>query len=286
MEGDDHGEAYTAIEQGELLSPEMRKLAEAETFGTVEGHACGAVMQGAVVLPGSKTSSRSKGSCRNLGDLTADRRPRGVGPHREGAEPKPMMHGREKSDPAIVAGKPVNEAEEAASELVEPRAGTKGNAVQPDTPRAQERTGVLQGLDRIRQAAKRKGARFTSLLHHVSVAALREAFHALKREAAPGVDGLTWSRYAADLARRLADLHERVHKGGPYRPQPARRVYIAKPDGQQRPLAVAALEDKIVQRAVQEVLNAIYEEEFLGLSYGFRPRRGPHDALDALCVGI
>jgi RNA-directed DNA polymerase len=197
-----------------------------------------------------------------------------------------MMHGGEKSDPVVVAGKPANEAEEAAEELVEPRAGTKGNAVQPDTPRAQERTGVLQGLDRIRQAAKRKGARFTGLLHHVSIAALREAFHALKREAAPGVDGLTWASYAADLERRLADLHERVHKGGPYRPLPARRVYIAKPDGRQRPLAVAALEDKIVQRAVQEVLNAIYEEEFLGLSYGFRPGRGQHDALDALCTAI
>jgi group II intron reverse transcriptase/maturase len=196
-----------------------------------------------------------------------------------------MMDGREKSDPAIVAGKTVNEAEEAAAEPVEPRAGTKGNAVQPDTPRAQDRIGVAQGLDRIRQAA-RKGVRFTSLLHHVSVAALREAFHALKREAAPGVDGLTWAGYAADLERRLTDLHDRVHKGGPYRPQPARRVYIAKPDGQQRPLAVAALEDKIVQRAVQEVLNAIYEEEFLGFSYGFRPGRGQHDALDALCTAI
>jgi group II intron reverse transcriptase/maturase len=198
-----------------------------------------------------------------------------------------MMHGREKSDPAIVAMKPVNEAaEEAAEESVERRAGTEGNAMQPDTARVQNRTNVARGLGRIRQAAKREGVRFTSLLHHVSVALLSEAFHALKRDAAPGTDGLTWTEYAVDLERKLSDLHARVHKGGPYHPLPARRVYIPKPDGRQRPLAVAALEDKIVQRAVQEVLNAIYEEDFLGFSYGFRPGRSQHDALDALSVGI
>jgi len=198
-----------------------------------------------------------------------------------------MMHGREKSDPAIVAAKPANEAtEEAAKERVERRAGTEGKTEQPDTPRAQDRTRVAQGLDRIRQAAKNKEVRFTSLLHHVSVALLSEAFHALKRDAAPGVDGLTWRDYAVDLEPKLCDLHERVHKGGPYHPQPARRVLIPKPDGRQRPLSIAALEDKIVQRAVQEVLNAIYEEDFLGFSYGFRPGRSQHDALDALATGI
>ncbi|MBI3676220.1 MAG: group II intron reverse transcriptase/maturase [Proteobacteria bacterium] len=198
-----------------------------------------------------------------------------------------MMHGREKSDPAVVAEKPKNEAaEEAAKETVEPRAGAKGNAMQPDTRRVQNRTSVAQGLDRIRQAAKREGVKFTSLLHHVSIALLSEAFHALKRDAAPGADGVTWAAYAADLESNLADLHLRVHKGGPYHPQPARRVYIPKPDGRQRPLAVAALEDKIVQRAVLEVLSAIYEEDFLGFSYGFRPGRSQHDALDALSTAI
>jgi group II intron reverse transcriptase/maturase len=123
-------------------------------------------------------------------------------------------------------------------------------------------------------------------LHHLSLAQLREAFHALRREAAAGVDGLTWQDYQGDLERRLEDLHDRVHRGGPYRPLPSRRRYIAKADGRQRPLAVAALEDKIVQRAVQEVLSAIYEVDFLGFSYGFRPGRGQHDALDALVVGI
>jgi RNA-directed DNA polymerase len=197
------------------------------------------------------------------------------------------MHGHEKSDPAVVAMKPTNGAGLPASELAEPRAGAKGNAGQRSTRRAQDRESVAQGLDRIRQAARlRKEERFTALLHHVSVDQLREAFYALKRNAAPGVDGVTWQDYEADLEHRLVDLHDRVHRGGPYHPQPYRRRYIPKPDGRQRPLAVAALEDKIVQRAVQEVLNAIYEEDFLGFSYGFRPGRGQHDALDALVVGI
>jgi RNA-directed DNA polymerase len=198
-----------------------------------------------------------------------------------------MMDGHEKSDPAIVAMKPANAAGQPAAETVEPRAGAKGNADQHSTHRAQDRVRVAQGLDRIRQTARqRKEERFTALLHHVSTAQLREAFYALKRDAAAGVDGLTWKDYEADLERRLEDLHDRVHRGGPYHPQPSRRRYIPKPDGRQRPLAVAALEDKIVQRAVQEVLNAIYEEDFLGFSYGFRPGRGQHDALDALTVGI
>jgi len=128
--------------------------------------------------------------------------------------------------------------------------------------------------------------RFTCLLHHVDVDSLREAFYALKRKAAPGVDGVTWEDYEADLERKLADLCDRVHRGGPYHPLPARRGYIPKSDGKQRPLAIAALDDKIVQRAVQEVLSAIYEEDFLGFSYRFRPGRSQHDALDALVVAI
>src|ERR1700690_2571993 len=197
-----------------------------------------------------------------------------------------MMHGREKSDPAIVAGKPTNKAVPTAAEPVEPRAGAKGNANQQSTHRTQGRKRVTQALARVRQAArKRKKDRFTALLHHISIDLLREAFWALKRKAAPGVDGLTWPTYEADLDRNLTDLHERVHRGS-YRALPSRRTYIPKADGKQRPLAVAALEDKIVQRATAAVLNAIYEEDFLGFSYGFRPKRGQHDALDALAVGI
>jgi RNA-directed DNA polymerase len=197
-----------------------------------------------------------------------------------------MMHEREKSDPAVVAVKLANKVERSAAELAEPRAGAEGNACQHSTDRAQNRATVSQALERIRQAARqRKKDKFTTLLHHISTDLLEQAFLELKEDAAAGVDGLRWQDYAADLERNLADLHARVHRGA-YRAQPSRRVYIPKSDGRQRPLAVAALEDKIVQRATVAVLNAIYEEDFLGFSYGFRPGRGAHGALDALVVGI
>jgi group II intron reverse transcriptase/maturase len=171
-------------------------------------------------------------------------------------------------------------------EPVERRAGTEGNAVLQSTRRAQDRESVSQALARIRRvASQRKKEKFTALLHHIGLQHLNEAFFDLKENAAPGVDGLTWRAYEEDLDSNIADLHSRLHKGA-YRALPSRRVYIPKPDGRQRPLAVAALEDKIVQRATIGVLNAIYEEDFLGFSYGFRPKRGQHDALDALVVGI
>src|SRR6266436_2541711 len=196
------------------------------------------------------------------------------------------MNGREKSDPAIVAWKPPNEAGRPAEEAVERRAGAEGNADQQNTHRTQIRARVTPALDRVREAARqRKQERFTALLHHVNPDTLLVAFYALKRKAAPGVDGVTWVDYEADLEPRLADLHARVHRGA-YRPLPSRRTYIPKADGKQRPLAIAALEDKIVQGAAVMVLNAIYEVDFLGFSYGFRPGRGPHDALDAVAVGI
>ena len=197
-----------------------------------------------------------------------------------------MMNGSGESDSAIVAVKPTNKAEQSAAEPVEPRAEAEGNASQHSMDRARNRATVSQALERIRQAARqRKKEKFTTLLHHVSTAHLEQAFLELKEDAAAGVDGLTWRAYEADLERNLGDLHARVHRGA-YRALPSRRVYIPKPDGQRRPLAVAALEDKIVQRATVAVLNAIYEEDFLGFSYGFRPGRGAHDALDALAVGI
>src|ERR1700686_4440148 len=197
-----------------------------------------------------------------------------------------MMHEREKSGLAIVAVKPTNKAERFAAEPVEPRAGAEGNVGQHSTDRAQNRATVSQALERIRQVARQgKKEKFTPLLHHISTDHLEQAFLELKEDAAAGVDGLRWQDYAVDLERNLEDLHARVHRGA-YRAQPSRRVYIPKPDGRQRPLAVAALEDKIVQRATLMVLNAIYEEDFLGFSYGFRPGRGTHDALDALVVAI
>src|SRR6516165_8808209 len=197
-----------------------------------------------------------------------------------------MMHEPEKSASVVVAGKPTNKAEQSVAEPVELRTETKGNAGQQSTRRAQDRASVSQALDRVRQAARqRKKERFTALLHHLDLAMLRTAFYAIKRDAAPGVDGVTWETYEEDLDRKIEDLHARVKRGA-YRALPSRRTYIPKEDGSQRPLAVAALEDKIVQRAVAAVLNAIYEEDFLGFSYGFRAGRSQHDALDALIVGI
>jgi retron-type reverse transcriptase len=207
-----------------------------------------------------------------------------------------MMHGPEKSDHAIVAVKPANKAEgpsaarpaeeKHAAELGERRAGTKGNADQQSTCRTQSRESVSQALERIRKLAReREKEKFTALFHHISIDLLEEAFYGLKVDAAPGVDRVTWEDYEANLEDNLETLHDRVQRGA-YRALPSRRVYIPKPDGRQRPLAVAALEDKIVQRATATLLNAIYEVDFLGFSYGFRPGRGAHDAMDALCVGI
>jgi len=188
------------------------------------------------------------------------------------------------SDPT--AAKPTNKAEQSAAEPVEPRTGTKGNVGQQSTRRAQDRESVSQALERVRQAARQgKKEKFTSLLHHVDTAMLRTAFYAMKRDAAPGVDGMTWETYERDLDRRIEELYARV-KSGAYRALPSRRSYIPKEDGSKRPLAVMALEDKIVQRATAAVLSAIHEEDFLGFSYGFRPKRSQHDALDALIVGI
>ena len=196
------------------------------------------------------------------------------------------MNGHEKSDPAIVAVKPANKAERSVAEPVEGEAGAEGNAKQIDTLRTPSREGASHGLDRVRTTAReKKKEKFTALLHHITVDSLDQAFRELKKDAAPGIDGVTWEDYEVGLGRKLEDLHSRVHRGA-YRAQPSRRVFIPKPDGRQRPLAIAALEDKIVQRATASVLNAIYEEDFLGFSYGFRPGRGPHDAMDALVVGI
>jgi group II intron reverse transcriptase/maturase len=197
-----------------------------------------------------------------------------------------MTNGAEGSDLAIVAMKPANKSSTGDAERAERRAGTEGTSEQQSTHRTQSRESVSQALDRIRQAARsRKGERFTSLFHHISPEMLTTAYYALSRKAAAGVDGMKWAEYGHNLEARLLDLHGRVQRGR-YVPQPSRRTYIPKADGRQRPLAVAALEDKIVQGALVMVLNAVYEEHFLGFSYGFRPGRGPHDALDALAAAI
>jgi len=173
-----------------------------------------------------------------------------------------------------------------AAEAGEGRGLAEGNTDDPTRPGRSAGQGVTNGLDRVREVARRdKDVRFTALLHHVDLSRLWAAFVAINPKAATGVDKVTWDDYEQDLRANLEDLLVRVHSGA-YRARPSRRVYIPKPDGRQRPLGIAALEDKIIQRAVVEVLNAIYEEDFLGFSYGFRPGRSPHDALDALAAGI
>ena len=198
-----------------------------------------------------------------------------------------MTYGMKKSDEAGVPLKAVNKGAKAPAESPEGRASTKGNPRDQSTLRTQGRDGVSQAVERVRQAATRKPQeKLTALMHHITTDALRYAFYGLKRTASAGVDGLVWKAYEDGLDERLLDLHGRVHSGA-YRALPSRRVEIPKPDGGTRPLGIAALEDKIVQKVVVDViLTPIYEPAFLGFSYGFRPGRGAHDALDALAFGI
>jgi len=196
------------------------------------------------------------------------------------------MHDRGKSDDPVVPAKLPNNAQGGAAEVVEGSGSAEGNAASETRSGPSAGLSALSDLDRVRRVARKdKDARFTALLHHVDVDRLRAAYWAIRPKAAPGVDGVTWTEYGQDLEANLRDLHARVH-GGSYRARPSRRVFIPKADGRLRPLGIAALEDKILQRAVVEVLNAIYEADFLGFSYGFRPGRSPHDALDALAAGI
>ncbi len=197
------------------------------------------------------------------------------------------MNGHGKSDRPIVPAKSPNNAGQPAAEEMEGRGLAKGNLRQQNASRTPSRKGAPSALERVRQAATRDGKmRFTALLHHIyNLETLRAAYFSLKREAAPGVDGQTWRHYSEALEGNLQDLSDRLKRGA-YRAKPVRRVYIPKVDGGQRPLGVTALEDKLVQRATVEVLNAIYETDFLGFSYGFRPGRSQHNALDALYAGL
>src|SRR5262252_4820687 len=207
-------------------------------------------------------------------------------PAGEGSSRTARVHVFEESDSGTVPMNHSNKSGRPPAESEEGRPLIKENTHQSSTLSTQSEARVSQGLAGVRKAAReRKEMRFTALLHHLTVGLLRDSFYALKRKAAPGVDGVTWKEYETGLEGRLSDLHSRVHRGT-YRAKPSRRVYIPKADGRQRPLGVAALEDKIVQQAVVTVLNQIYETDFKGFSYGFRPGRGPHQALDALTVGI
>jgi RNA-directed DNA polymerase len=210
----------------------------------------------------------------------------GVGSCGEGRGRNPVMDDAGKSDGPVVPEKLSNNASGGAAEAVEERGPAKENAASAARSGRSAGQDVSSGLDRVRQAARRdKEARFTALLHHVGVERLRAAYRALNPRAATGVDGVTWEEYGRELEANLHALHARVHRGA-YRAKPSRRAYVPRADGRQRPLGVAALEDKVLQRALVEVLNAVYEQDFVGFSYGFRPGRSQHHALDALSVGI
>lgn len=272
------------------MSHESNIIPGADAFVVAEGNMCSAssasaAQPGGVEEPGMCVRSLNGNREISSNRPTAAGAVRGSVPGRR-SKPKPVMHGLEKSDSAIVAVKPANKGARASAERVEPRAGTKENAQEPRTRRTQSRCSVSPGLERVRQVARqRKKERFTALLHHVDEALLEWAYRELNSKAAAGVDGVTWREWGQELHSNVRRLHQRVRQGS-YRALPVRRSYIDKGGGQKRPLGVTALEDKVVQRALVEVLNAVYEADFVGLSYGFRPGRGPHDALDAVCVGI
>src|SRR5665811_947514 len=199
---------------------------------------------------------------------------------------KSHVNGEGESHSGIVPTKRSNAGQGGPKEIVEGRPLIKENAEEPNPRRTPSRESGPSGLDRVREAAKGDPKmRFTALLHHVNVELLRSSYLHLKRQAAAGVDEVTWQEYGNGLEARIADLHGRIHRGA-YHAKPSRRVWIPKADGRQRPLGIAALEDKIAQAAVVQVLNQIWEEDFVGFSYGFRPGRSQHDALDVLYVGM
>jgi RNA-directed DNA polymerase len=283
------GEALTGVRTGQPLSGEIILSGTPTLLSEAEGHTEGGVTREPFLGPApSKTLRTCGNSMRGNREIPQVPSPDG-GDGRTGKAKShtPVMNACGKSDACIVPKKLSNKDRvNRPAETVEERRAIKGNVVQPAIPRTQSRKSMSPGLQRVRTVARKdKDARFTSLLHHVTVTQLKDSYLSLKRQAAAGVDGVTWTGYQENLDQRLASLHNRVH-GGTYRALPSRRVYIPKPDGRKRPLGIAALEDKIVQHAVGKVLSAIYEEDFLGFSYGFRPERGQHDALDALFVGL
>lgn len=281
------GEALTGAHAGQPLSCEIRQSGVPTPLSEAEGNT-GNYVQGELFPdPAQSKTLRMRGI-----SLHGNREVPQT-PDADGAAGRPEkvddrasgMHVCGKSDDRIVPEKPSNKGMRPA-ETVEGRRSTEGNTEQGAAPRTLSRTSASSLLLGVRLAACRdRHARFTALLHYVTVDRLRESFDALKRQAAPGIDGVTWQQYEVNLEDRLANLHRRVHQGA-YRAQPSRRVYIPKPDGGQRPLGIAAVEDKIVQQVVMWVLQQIYEVDFLGFSYGFRPQRSQHDALDALWMGV
>jgi RNA-directed DNA polymerase len=282
------GEALTGARTGSVLSRENRQSGAPTSLSETEGDTTRGRHRESLGGPArSQTRSTCGTSSRENREVPRSLAADGAAGRAGKAEGQtPAMHDQGKSDRPVVPTKPPNRAGQPATEAAEGRDLAKGNTDGQNAPRTQRRISAPSALDRVREAAARnKGMRFTALFHHVDVDRLRTAFRALRKDAAPGVDGVTWQQYVEHLEENLRDLHRRLHQGA-YRARPSRRAYIPKADGRQRPLGIAALEDKLVQRAVVEVLNAIYETDFLGFSYGFRPRRSQHNALDALAVGI
>jgi RNA-directed DNA polymerase len=287
--GDIADEAWTGARAGRVLSSEITQSGRPTLSSEAEGNTKAGANAKSVEAPAeSETPGMSGNSMRenreapeaSVRDGSADR-------SGNAARREPDMYATGESDRWVVPAKQPNKGEKLAlAEVVEGRQWAKENTGEPDTRRTQGRESVESGVARVREAAKQdKEVRFTALLHHVNKELLRASYFALKREAAAGVDGMTWKAYGEGLEDRIRDLQDRVHRGS-YRAQPSRRTYIPKPDGRQRPLGIASLEDKIVQQAVRTVLEQIYEQDFLGFSYGFRPGRGAHEAIDALTVGI
>ncbi len=281
------GEALTGVHTGQPLSCEINSSGVPTTFRDSEGKIAHDANRESCVDPAqSKTLSMCGSSLHGNREIPeAPVHDGGAGRPEKAESHTSGMHATGKSDGCIVPEKPPNKGGLPA-EVVEERQPTKRNSPQTAAARTQSRVDVSIGLQGVREAAcKPEHVRFNALLHHVTVDLLYESFYALKRQAVPGVDGMTWREYEDGLRDRLDDLHDRIHRGS-YRAQPSKRVYIPKGDGKLRPLGIAALEDKIAQQAVVTVLNAIYEEDFLGFSYGYRPGRSQHHALDALFVGI
>ncbi len=281
------GEALTGAHAGQPLSCEIKFSGVPTRLAYAEGHIEGGDTGKPTSNPAqSKTLyTRGNSSHGNREIPVLSNADGSVDRSGKGTPLKPDVHDIGKSDGGIVPRKSPNNGRR-PTEAREGRPPTEGNSVPSVTSPTQSGVDVSPGLQRVREVARRdKKARFTALLHHLDVPLLIQSFYALKSGAAPGSDGVTWQQYEVDVHNRIEDLHRRIHTGS-YRATPVKRVYIPKADGTMRPLGIAAVEDKVVQHAVVTILNRVYEVDFLGFSYGFRPGRSPHDALDALCVGI
>ena len=284
----DAGEASVEARSGTVLSREIRKSGAPTPLTEAEGNTSH-VRQSEHLVGSTRSETR-----RTSGTFSRENREVPTSPAADGAAGRtgkangqmPVMNDAGKSDRLVVPAKSSNKAGSSAAETMEGRSLAKRNVGEQNALRTQSRESAHSALDRVRQAAAgNSGMKFTALLHHVDIERLRSAFRSLKKDAAPGVDDVTWHQYAEKLEDNLQLLHARLHRGA-YRAKASKRVYIPKADGRLRPLGIAALEDKVVQRAVVEVMNAIYEKDFLGFSYGFRPGRSQHNALDALAVGL